>query len=153
MKRLKHRKENSKEPIWQHPPKLWHPSNTRPRHHVLFAGKRALNQSCEKILNLPSSLCGSGNLSKLEGRVWDGSVCSRGADESVPLLSPTAAPRSARSSLPSARVRLRHFRTESPNLGYKGLQIVTSYNHQLQSKKKKNEIKTLFLVKFMFLHR
>lgn len=59
MKRLKHRKEKSKEPIWQHAPKLWHPSNTRPRHYVLFAVNRALNQSWQKILNLLSSLCGS----------------------------------------------------------------------------------------------
>lgn len=45
----------------------------------------------------------SGNVCNFQGSVWDGSVCSRGADGSVPLRSPSAAPRSARSSLPSAR--------------------------------------------------
>lgn len=63
--------------------------------------------------------------------VWDGSVCSRGADESVLLLSPTAAPRNVRSSLPHARLHLRHYRTGSPNLRYK--RAVNRYHLQFQN--------------------
>lgn len=84
--------------------KLWHPSNTRPRRRVIFAVKRALNQSCEKVPDLPSSRSALGKPVQL-WRVWDGSVCSRGADESVLLRSPPlshcCSPR--RSVLPPAR--------------------------------------------------
>lgn len=50
---------------------------------------------------------------------------------SVLLLSPTAAPRSVRSSLPHARLHLCHFRTGSPNLRYE--RALNRYHLQSQN--------------------